>query len=236
MANNVGEWSATAASNTSLGAVSLQENIMLVNAVNNAFRELMAQVATGISAGAFMAAYTPASASAAASLQFLEDTDNGTNKVTVTAPAALGSDVTATLPSSTGTLALTSDIPAAVTAASQAEQEAATEAGKYVAPATQHLNPSALKAWVKAGVTGNILASYNVTSVTDTGTGQAAPNWDTDFSSANYGCDVSYLSAASALMVRINSQAAGSVGIITFTTTPAAADPDAFFAMAAGDQ
>jgi hypothetical protein len=52
MANNVSEWSTTAADNTSLGAVSLQENIMLVNRVNNAFRELMAQVAgAGLATG-----------------------------------------------------------------------------------------------------------------------------------------------------------------------------------------
>jgi len=55
--------------------------------------------------------WTTASATGAASLQFHEDTDNGTNKITLTAPASLTSDVTVTLPSSTGTLALTSDIP-----------------------------------------------------------------------------------------------------------------------------
>lgn len=63
---------------------------------------------------ALVAVFTPASASGAASLQFHEDTDNGTNKVTVTAPSALAGDVTATLPSSTGTLALTSYVDAAV--------------------------------------------------------------------------------------------------------------------------
>ena len=55
--------------------------------------------------------WTTASASGAASLQFHEDTDNGTNKATVVGPALLGADITLTLPSSTGTIALTSDIP-----------------------------------------------------------------------------------------------------------------------------
>lgn len=54
--------------------------------------------------------WTPASASSAASLVFLEDTDNGSHSVTVTAPSSLASSVTVTLPSSTGTVALTSDI------------------------------------------------------------------------------------------------------------------------------
>lgn len=47
--------------------------------------------------------FTKASASAAASLQLHEDTDNGANKTTVTAPAALGADRTFTLPDDSGT-------------------------------------------------------------------------------------------------------------------------------------
>jgi hypothetical protein len=46
--------------------------------------------------------FTKASASAAASLALHEDTDNGTNKVTVTAPAVVASDKTLTLPDKTG--------------------------------------------------------------------------------------------------------------------------------------
>lgn len=48
--------------------------------------------------------YTAASASGPASLQFAEDTDNGTNKVTVSAPSSLGSDVDVTLPNANGIL------------------------------------------------------------------------------------------------------------------------------------
>lgn len=53
--------------------------------------------------------FTAASASTAAYQDFAEDTDNGTNRVRVIAPTSLASDVTVTLPSSTGTVALTSD-------------------------------------------------------------------------------------------------------------------------------
>jgi hypothetical protein len=49
------------------------------------------------------------SSSAAGSILFKEDTDNGTNAVTLIGPASTA-DVTVTLPSSAGTLALTSDI------------------------------------------------------------------------------------------------------------------------------
>ena len=55
------------------------------------------------------------SSSAAGSILFKEDTDNGTNAVTLIGPAATA-DVTITLPATAGTVALTSDIT--VTAAS----------------------------------------------------------------------------------------------------------------------
>lgn len=55
--------------------------------------------------------YTPASASGPASLIFKEDTDNGTNKITVIAPSSIASDKTQTLQDATGTIALTSDLP-----------------------------------------------------------------------------------------------------------------------------
>lgn len=43
------------------------------------------------------------SASGSSSIAFFEDTDNGSNKITVTVPSAIGSDYTLTLPSSAGT-------------------------------------------------------------------------------------------------------------------------------------
>jgi hypothetical protein len=49
--------------------------------------------------------WTAASASGAAALDFLEDTDNGTNKATLQGPASLAADATITLPGATGTLA-----------------------------------------------------------------------------------------------------------------------------------
>ena len=53
--------------------------------------------------GATGAGITLASASGPASLQLAEDTDNGTNKITVTAPASLAADYTQTLPAVSGT-------------------------------------------------------------------------------------------------------------------------------------
>jgi len=48
----------------------------------------------------------PAKSGDPASLDFFEDTDNGTNKITITAPSAIASDKVLTLPDVTGTLAL----------------------------------------------------------------------------------------------------------------------------------
>lgn len=86
-------------------------------------------------------------------------------------------------------------------AATQAEQEAATEAAAYVAPATQHFHPSAAKFWVKA--TGNsttIETSYNMTSWTDTNVGIAAGVIATDFSSEDWAGMVQVQLSAALLM------------------------------------
>jgi hypothetical protein len=48
--------------------------------------------------------WTPASTAGAASLDFLEDADNGTNKATLKGPASIGSDIVVTLPSAAGTI------------------------------------------------------------------------------------------------------------------------------------
>lgn len=57
-------------------------------------------------------AFTSASASGPASLALHEDTDNGTNKITITGQSALAGDQVITLPDATGTVALTSDLSA----------------------------------------------------------------------------------------------------------------------------
>lgn len=48
--------------------------------------------------------------SSPAYIEMFEDTDNGTNKITIIAPSSIASDRTITIPDATGTLALTSDL------------------------------------------------------------------------------------------------------------------------------
>lgn len=74
-------------------------------------------------------------------------------------------------------------IPAGVEAADQAEQEAGVITDKYTSPGTQQYHLSAAKAWVNfSGMNGAIRSDYNVSSVSDNGTGDYTVNWDTDFS------------------------------------------------------
>jgi hypothetical protein len=78
---------------------------------------------------------------------------------------------------------------AGLPAASQAEQEAATAVDRTVTPGRQQLHPSAAKAWVSFQGTGTVtvLASYNVSSVSDNGAGDYTVNFTTAFSSESYG-------------------------------------------------
>lgn len=73
-------------------------------------------------------------------------------------------------------------------AASQAEQEAGTETGKYVAPATQQYHSSASKAWIQFdGTNTTIIAGwYNIASLIDNGVGDYTVNFLVPFSSADY--------------------------------------------------
>lgn len=80
----------------------------------------------------------------------------------------------------------TGDTGSSFTAATQAEQEAGTDLTHGVTPGRQQFHASACKAWVEFNGTGTLAvnASYNVSSVTDNGTGSYNPNFTTAFSSA----------------------------------------------------
>jgi hypothetical protein len=77
--------------------------------VNNAIRTMMAQIATGIDNSEFggVPQFHPATAAGPATLDFAEDTDNGTNKIVLSAPSSIASDKTATFQDITGTLYIT---------------------------------------------------------------------------------------------------------------------------------
>lgn len=72
--------------------------------------------------------------------------------------------------------------------ATQAEQEAGSDATRAVTPGRQHFHPSAAKArvTVTGGGTPAIAEDYGVSSVGDNGSGDYTINFDTAFSSINY--------------------------------------------------
>lgn len=74
--------------------------------------------------------------------------------------------------------------------ATQAEQETGTATTAWAAPGVQQYHNSASKAWVIFRGTGTVaaLASYNVSSITDDGTGVYTVNFTNSFSSVNYAC------------------------------------------------
>ncbi len=77
-------------------------------------------------------------------------------------------------------------IAAGAVAATQAQQETATSLVTAVTPGRQQFHPSSPKAWVNWTSAGGIDAGYNVSSVTDTGTGNFTVNFTVPFSSTAY--------------------------------------------------
>lgn len=137
--------------------------------------------------------------------------------------------------------------PSVGNAATQAEMEAGTATDRFVTPQGVNWHPGVSKFWVKAGVTGNVLASWNVTSLTDNGTGDITVTIGTDFSSADWCAQVSVEMTATTYGVantrephiRSAGQAAGTVRcdcVDNTATTSLIKDPTAWHISGLGDQ
>ena len=108
-----------------------------------------------------------------------------------------------------------------------------------VTPGTQKYHPTAAKAWGLFGVTGNLLAGFGVSSITDTGTGQAGVNFSTSFSSTTYVVNVTVeVTGGSAAIVGGLASSARSVGTVNVISTIAGAptDPTTYSVCCYGDQ
>lgn len=120
--------------------------------------------------------------------------------------------------------------------ATQANQETGTSIITIVTPGRQHFHPSAPKAWLQCGVTGNVTASYGVTSVTDTGTGVATVNLSITFSSGNYAPVAGGDGGGGGIFVAATNTNVTSFTMSGFNTlTQAAADPAQYDCAAFGD-
>ena len=109
-------------------------------------------------------------------------------------------------------------LDSALTAASQAEQEAGTEAEKYVAPATQQFHPSSAKAWFYGTLSGGTLTeqdAYNC-SVVRNSSNHYTVTFAVAFSDTTYVGIVTPAYIASGIMgfPYVNSKSVGSCTII----------------------
>lgn len=123
------------------------------------------------------------------------------------------------------------------TAATQTQMEAATDNTVSVTPLAANWHPGMCKVWCKAGITGNNLASWNMTSVTDAGVGLVTFVIATDFSSANYvGLLAVLTDGIRTQVLQTIAQAAGSFQAQLGRTAVDEADPINWFFSAFGDQ
>ena len=127
---------------------------------------------------------------------------------------------------------------AGLSAANQTEMEAATSNTVAATPGTMNFHPGTAKFWVctTGGGTPSIATSHNVTSITDTGTGDLRVTIDTDFSSANWCASVCGLYAANQLTTYADSIAAGVIDCRAYDLGATPRDPVSWFVSGFGDQ
>jgi hypothetical protein len=131
--------------------------------------------------------------------------------------------------------------PGAAQAATQSDQETATSTTRVVTPARQQYHPSAGKCWAYVTVSGgtpSLAAGYNITSITDVGTGRLTITIGTDFSSANWASLVTLeASPVSDYFPLVTAKAAGTISISMVRANASVnADPDAWNFLGLGDQ
>jgi len=125
--------------------------------------------------------------------------------------------------------------------ATQAAIEAETDQDTYLPPDLMRHHPGMAKVWVRFDGTGaiSINGSYNVTSLTDIGTGNYQINVADDFSGATY-CVVAVAAINGARRytdcASNSANTAGVLRVVTTTSTGTLADSDLVCAAAFGDQ
>lgn len=133
-------------------------------------------------------------------------------------------------------------LSAGLSAATQAQMEAATSNAVAVTPLSANWHPGMAKAWVRFNAAATVAASWNITSVTDNGVGDWTVNIGTDFSSANYCAIVTSGADTGNFGINCNAHGtptAGTMSILNTDSANAAIDPvspNAIFAVFFGDQ
>lgn len=82
--------------------------------------------------------------------------------------------------------AATTSATGVVELATSAEVQTGTDAARVITPSTFRSHSGSIKGWVKADTGGGQVVAYNVTSLSDRGTGQVDVTWGIDFSGVHY--------------------------------------------------
>ena len=118
--------------------------------------------------------------------------------------------------SGTGSAPTWTTVSAGLSAATQAQMEAASVDTVAATPLNTNWHPGVAKVWIKCDSSGTIQASLNVSSITDSGTGLVTVTIATDFSSADYaivtGVCASNGTAGSAKSVRLSNSTQPTAG------------------------
>ena len=131
---------------------------------------------------------------------------------------------------------------ASVDQANQTAIEAETNQDTYIPPDLLKHHPGVAKGWVTVDCTGTVTVkeSYNVSSVTDTTTGEFVVNWNVNFSSAEYCVAVSGKSetGGNERGFQVDEGIAKAAGTCPIETWAASTliDPERLFVMGWGDQ
>ena len=185
-------------------------------------------------------------ADASAEIRLLEDTDNGTDYVAFKCPTAVTTSYTLTLPTAdsagllesdgAGTLSFNNSIPTDI--ATAAEMEAASSTTAIVTPGRVGRHPGVAKFWTILDGTGTpaLTESFNVSSVSDIGTGNYELTLTTSFSGVNYSCYSNVESGFTGDNSQYSIQSSSAVRVIIYNSTPAQVDRDGVTCGGFGDQ
>lgn len=126
--------------------------------------------------------------------------------------------------------------------AAQSDMETATSTALFVTPGRQRFHPAHPKAWVNFNGTGTVAIreDYQVSSITDNGTGDYTVNFDVNFANTNYICvanaDRGIGSTTSTEGMQVVSVAVGAFRMLWANATPTPTDQELVMAMFIGDQ
>lgn len=248
--SSVSDWDTTAANNTDVGNIGIAGSSS-IRLGDNAFREVMAQIASYTRAGADLASASTLNLDSIDSLWLAVTGTTTVTAVTLTeghvrfvrATGAFqmtaGSSLIVNGSTSTNYTTTAGDLlffegygssvvrvwVISGAPATQTEQEAGTVTNKFVTPAVQQFHPSAAKCWVVFDSTSGVAAaSYNLASMADGGTGSTTINIATDFSSGTYAAVATAEALGAVIHVYATTTNAGSCTVSQFSNGGSAAE------------